>query len=174
MRTGAMLAVAGLSVFTACGGGGGGSTSASSVPAPPPAATRAQVTVEITPASPVARPTGDPVFPWRVDWTLSVRETAGLGGNVNFVDVSFVNTFGFEVPNALNYGASEIIQRAGTNHVAARGQLQIPLSMTYRADGFGGRTITLKNAVSFTDDRGNAMPLGATATVVSVPGAVRF
>jgi hypothetical protein len=174
MRTGVMLAVAALSVFSGCGGGGGGSSAPTNVPPPPPVATRAEVSLEITPASPVARPTGDAAYPWRVDWTLNVRETAGLGGNVNFVDVSFVNSFGFEVPRALNYGASEIIDRAGTNHVRARGELQIPLSMLYRADGFGGRTITLKNAVSFTDDRGNAMTLGATATVVSVDGAVRF
>jgi hypothetical protein len=31
----------------------------------------------------------------------------------------------------------------------------------------GQRTITLKNAVSFTDDRGNPNMFGATATVVS-------
>ena len=173
MRMNALLTAAGLFIFAGCGGGGGGSTAPTApAPAPPPAA-RAVVTLDITPASPVAQPTGDPMFPWRVSWTLTLRETAGLGGNVNFVDVSFVNSFGFQVPNALNYGASEIIQRAGTNHIAARGQLQVPLSMVYRADGFGGRTITLTNAVSFTDDRGNSMMLGATATVVAA-GVVRF
>jgi hypothetical protein len=45
--------------------------------------------------------------------------------------------------------------------------------MVYRADGFGGRTITLRNAVSFTDDRGNQMMLRASAAVVSVE-LVRF
>jgi len=105
--------------------------------------------------------------------TLVLKETAGLGGNANYVNVGFVNSFGFETPSALNYGADQIIRRAGRNHLDARGELQIPLSMIYRADGFGGRTITLKNAVSFTDDRGNQMMLGATATVVSV-NVVRF
>lgn len=173
MRTSTLRAIAGAVLFASCGGGGGGTPAAPSAPAPPPAATRAVVEVDITPSTPVAQPTGDGTFPWRVQWTVVLRETAGLGGNVNFVDVSFVNSFGFETPGALNYGANEISQRAGTNHLAARGQLQIPLGMTYRADGFGGRTITLKNAVSFTDDRGNNMMLGATATVVS-KDVVRF
>jgi hypothetical protein len=54
-----------------------------------------------------------------------------------------------------------------TNHLTPLGELRIPLSMIYSADGFGQRTITLKNAVSFTDDRGNATMIGANASVVS-------
>jgi len=38
--------------------------------------------------------------------------------------------------------------------------------MIYSADGFGQRTITLKNAISFTNDRSNPTMLGATASVV--------
>jgi hypothetical protein len=172
MRTGnAVLATASAILFGACGGGEG-TPAAPSTPAPTPAA-RAEVALNITPTSPVAQPTGDSTYPWRVDWTVVLRKTAGLGGNVNYVDVAFVNSFGFETPSALNYGADEIIRRAGRNHLDPRGELQIPLSMRYRADGFGGRTITLKNAVNFTDDRGNRMMLGATATVVSVD-VVRF
>ena len=41
-------------------------------------------------------------------------------------DVGFVNSFGFETPNALNYGADTIIRRAGSNHLSARGDLSIP------------------------------------------------
>jgi len=167
MRTGAaVLAIASVIVLGACGGGGSTPSAPSAPPTPIPA-TRAEVSVSITPSSPVAQPTGDGTYPWRVDWTVVLRETAGLGGNVNYVDVSFVNSFGFETPGALNIGADELIRRAGRNHLDARGELQIPLSMRYRADGFGGRTIILKNAVNFTDDRGNRMMLGATATVVS-------
>ena len=173
MRKGSVVALAGALLFGGCGGGDSGSSPTPTVATPPPAATQAVVSVEITPTSPVAQPTGDATYPWRVDWTVVLHETAGLGGNVNFVNVGFVNSFGFEAPGVLNYGASEVVDHAGTNHLAARGQLQIPLSMIYRADGFGGRTITLKNTVDFTDDRGHNMKLGATATVVSV-GAVRF
>lgn len=158
-----LIAMAAAVLFTGCG------SDSPSAPAPAPTPTpaaRAEVVVTVSPVSPVAQPTGDARLPWRVEWTLVLRETAGLGGHLNFVDVSFVNSFGFETPSALNYGANEIVQRAGTNRLNARGELRVPLGMVYRADGFGGRSITLKNAANFTDDRGNTVMLGATATVV--------
>jgi hypothetical protein len=174
MKTGTLLLLAGALGNAACGGGGSTTPSAPSTPTPFPAATRADVTVSISPASPVAQPNNDRNYPWRVDWTVVLRETAGLGGNVNYVNVGFVNNFGFETPSALNYGADVIVRRAGSNHLNARGELQIPLSMVYRADGFGGRSITLTNAISFTDDRGHQMMLGGTAQVVSEGGRVPF
>jgi hypothetical protein len=167
MRTKTTLA--GVCAILVVGCGGGGSTSAPSAPVatPAPPATRAEVTLTVSPPTLVATATGDRTYPWRVEWTLVLHETAGLGGNVNYVNVGFVNSFGFETPSALNYGADTIIRRAGTNHLTPLGELRIPLSMIYSADGFGKRTITLKNAVSFTDDRGNASMLGVTASVVS-------
>ena len=168
MRTKAALA-GGVCLLLLAGCGGSGSASAPSAPVatPTPVATQAEVTLTVSPPTLVAKPNNDRTYPWLVEWTLVLRESAGLGGNVNYVNVGFVNSFGFETPSALNYGADEIIRRAGTNHLGARGELRIPLGMIYTADGFGQRTITLKNAVSFTDDRGNATLLGATANVVA-------
>jgi hypothetical protein len=84
MRTGAaVLAIASVISLGACGGGGGDSTpSAPSTPVPTPAS-RAEVALSISPASPVAQPSNDGTYPWRVDWTLVLKETAGLGGNVS-------------------------------------------------------------------------------------------
>jgi hypothetical protein len=148
-------------------GCGGGRSPTAPAATPTPIATRAEVTITVSPPTLGAKPNNDRTYPWLVEWTLVLHETAGLGGNVNYVNVGFVNSFGFETPSALNYGADTITRRAGTNHLAAGGELRIPLGMIYSADGFGQRTITLKNAVSFTDDRGNATMLGATAGVVS-------
>jgi len=168
MQTKAVLAVSVYAVLMAgCGGGGSSSAPTTPIATPAPVASRAEVTLTVSPPTLVASPSNDRTWPWRVDWTLVLRETAGLSGNVNYVNVGFVNSFGFETPSALNYSADTIIRRAGTNHLDARGELRIPLSMIYSADGFGQRTITLKQAVSFTDDRGNASMLGVTASVVS-------
>jgi hypothetical protein len=156
----------GVLVLPACGGGGGSPTGPTPVTPTPAPATRAEVSVSISPESPVATPSGNGTYPWRVEWNVFLRETAGLGGNVNYIDVGFVNSFGFETRGALNYGADEIIARAGSNHLTARGELRVPMSMVYRADGFGGRTILLKNAINFTDDRGNTQTLGASAHVL--------
>jgi hypothetical protein len=171
MRMNRALAGAGVcAVLGLAGCGGGGSTTAPTAPVatPTPVPTRAEVTLTVSPPTLVAVANNDRTYPWRVEWTLVLRETAGLGGNVNYVNVGFVNSFGFETPSALNYGADTIIRRAGSNHLYPNGELRIPLGMVYSADGFGQRTITLKNAVSFTDDRGNATMLGATASVVSL------
>jgi hypothetical protein len=167
MRT--MTALAGVCavLLTACGGGGSTSAPSAPIATPPPVASRAEVTITVSPPTLVAVANNDRTYPWRVEWTLVLHETAGLGGNVNYVNVGFVNSFGFETPSALNYGADTIIRRAGTNHLEPRGELRIPLGMAYFADGFGQRTITLKNAISFTDDRGNSTLIGTTASVVS-------
>ena len=63
----------------------------------------------------------------RSQGNMVLRESAGLGGNVNYIDVGFVNSFGFETRGALNYGPDEIIRRAGTNHLTARGELRVGL-----------------------------------------------
>lgn len=155
-----------VTALTAACGGNSGSTGSPTSPPVSIVATRADVSVTISPNNPVAQPSGSRDLPWQVDWTVVLRESAGLGGNVNYVNVGFVNSFGFETPGVLNYGADEVIRRAGTNRLNARGELRIPLSMIHRADGFGGRTIQLKSLVNFTDDRGNNVTLGATANVL--------
>jgi len=83
MRT--MTALAGLCAIVIAGCGGGGSTSAPSAPiaTPTPQATRAEVTLTVSPPTLVAKPNNDRTYPWLVEWTLVLRETAGLGGNVN-------------------------------------------------------------------------------------------
>ncbi len=66
MRTNpVVLAPASAILLGACGGGGGTPTTPST-PAPTPAA-RAEVSVGITPTSPVAKPTADRTYPWQVD-----------------------------------------------------------------------------------------------------------
>lgn len=141
MRTKTALAGVGAIMLGGCGGRGSTSAPSAPIATPTPQATRAELTLTVSPPTLVAKPNNDRTYPWLVEWTLVLRETAGLGGNVNYVNVGFVNSFGFETPSALNYGADTIIRRAGTNHLTPLGELPIPLSMIYSADGFGQRTI---------------------------------
>jgi hypothetical protein len=104
MRISAVVSGAGVCAVLATVGCGGGSTSAPSAP-PTPVPTRAEVTVTVSPPTLVAQVNNDRTYPWRVDWTLVLRETAGVGGNVNDVSVGSVNSFRFETPTGLNYGA---------------------------------------------------------------------
>ena len=67
------------------------------------------MTLTVSPPTLVAKPNNDRTYPWLVEWTLVLRETAGLGGNVNYVNVGFVNSFGFETPSALKQGVADAL-----------------------------------------------------------------
>src|SRR5439155_14027400 len=100
----------------ACGG--------SSNTAPTP--TQANITVTLSPnpvtatnCSPTLCQGLDALFQFRADGTLTIQETAGIGGNVN----SITRTF----PTPATVHDAQILQRSGTNHVPARGSLIFPL-----------------------------------------------
>ena len=115
------LAVAAL---PSCGSGGGGSPVAPPVTMPPPPS-RAVLTVSNSPDPIIATSFSDPRFPgfrWRVDWTTTFHESAGLGGNLDFIHVNFRTPQGGEPQNVLNYGATDIKERAGTNEVEVAAQ----------------------------------------------------
>ena len=65
----------------------------------------------------------------------------GLGSNVNYVNVGFVNSFAFETPSALNYGADTIIRRAGTNRLTRLGELQTRMVLASRPVEIEGRRL---------------------------------
>ncbi len=147
----------------ACGGGNSGP---SSVPAPTPAPTQAVVVVTVTPTPVLAVPIDQrPDFcgqnkgwDFTADWSTTVRETAGLGGNVNFINVTAKNAAGFELFKApLNFDANYVIKAAGTNHVNGGGQIVVKeMGMCY-ALSTGLRSVHVVQVVNFTDDRGHLM-----------------
>src|SRR5258706_13476934 len=103
MRT--MTALAGVCavLLTGCGGGGSASAPSAPVPASTPVPTRAEVTLTVSPPTLVARPNNDRTYPWLGEGALVLRETAGLGGHVHYVNDGFGNSFGFENPSARNH-----------------------------------------------------------------------
>jgi len=153
------------SVALGCGGD-------KSPTAPSSQPTTADITATVSPnpviASACTPTTCTTGFAFSAVFNLQISETAGVGGNVNFVNVTMRDsTTGAEI-GTINFGADEVIRRASTatNHVNARGSLSIVnLGVNYRLSG-GGRQGTLTVAVQFTDDRGNQIN-----RVVTVPVA---
>ncbi len=165
-KTVGIIAVAGGAAavaLIAAGGGGsddGGFTNINQTPE----ASRANVDVSIAPNPIMAQASGDRDFPWLINFEVNFRETAGLGGNIDFINTILINAAtGTEVP-ALNFGANQVASSAGTNHLNARGSLQVPLGVVYRLSG-GERRAVLIAVIRFTDDRGNVQNLEATANV---------
>jgi hypothetical protein len=91
-------------------------------------------------------------FRWRTQGTLTIQETAGIGGNVDSITVTVVR-------DTINYGSDVIVQRSGTNHVAARGMLTLPLNIFHGPLDISNATrqVVMPFVVQFTDDRGNKL-----------------
>src|SRR3989442_6774041 len=128
---------------TACGG----SNSTPTAPTP----TRASITLTVSPNPATATvcplPCGilgipdDPhSYHFSVTGTLTIQETAGVGGNIDSVNVQPTDSF--------NAGYQSV------GRIAANGTLQFPLSSAYGVDSPNGSESILI-AVVVTDDRGN-------------------
>jgi len=83
---------------------------------------------------------------------VSVQESAGVAGNVDYINLTFLR--GSFVGNTTNYGSDYVIRRLGTNHVGARASISVPIGYVYWT-GDGGSDIVLNVTVHFTDDRGH-------------------
>lgn len=144
--------------FAACGNDSG-PTGRTTTTTTVPTASQAQISVIIDPNPITAVPSGMPEYPWEVNFTARIRETAGLAVDVNFIDV----LLGDPIP-PLNFGAAEIRVRAGTNHIPANGSLDVPLaivvSLREETTGYVGSFNVLVNC---TDARGNTAEDSATA-----------
>jgi hypothetical protein len=166
---GILAGVGGGAAVAALAAGGGGDSETPSpnptTPTPPPTASRATISASIAPNPINAQATGNAEYPWSVEFEVNVRETAGLGGNVDFINVTLRNPATGGETRALNYGAGEVASRAGgTNHIDARGSLTVPISIRYRLAGGARRAVVIAE-IRFTDDRGNVMNATAEANI---------
>ncbi len=73
---------------------------------------------------------GNTDFPWQIAFTITIRETAGLSVTVNEIQV---------LSEGLSLDAERITVLAGSNHVPARGSLDVPLVVNYRTESGGKR-----------------------------------
>jgi hypothetical protein len=97
-------------------------------------------------------------------WTVQVFETAGVGGALTFVNATLrdADTGALVDPGFLSMDAALIRARAGTDRIAANGNLALAQSLDYESAGSGAR---LAVAVQFLDDHGNVVGGSVTARV---------
>ncbi len=131
------------------GCGGGGSTTNSTPPVTtPPAPSQASLTVTMTGRgvigySPYA------CCNYRIQIPLTIKESAGLGANINYARLSFIRS-GVERERQ-EISSADVVAQVGTNHIAARGNWNLTMKFDFNEDNFD--TLTL--IVNFTDERGN-------------------
>src|SRR5215831_18642938 len=105
-----LCACAGVLAATACGGGNSTPTT--------PTPMQANITVSASPnpavstvCSPACQGSDGRIFQWGVQGTLTIQETAGLGGSITSItDTSFNPQIAFT--------AADVVRMSGTNRVA--------------------------------------------------------
>ena len=96
--------------------------------------------------------------------TLALQESAGVSGNVDFINVKPVTEAGIELPT-LGYGADVIVERSSTNHVNAFGSFSFPLTILY-STGTSSASLAVTISLQFTDDLGNQMAASVDVQVL--------
>ncbi len=87
---------------------------------------------------------------------LRIRETAGLGGNINFIRLDYYRATG-ELEERSEIGANDIVSELGTNRIERNATWQETAVFFFRASIKKGRQLIV--FVSITDDRGNTVEL---------------
>lgn len=87
---------------------------------------------------------------------LRMRETAGLGANINYIRLDVLRATG-ELEERSEIGANEIVSELGTNRVGPNATWQNVVVFFFRATIKRGRQLIV--TVNLTDDRGNTVNL---------------
>jgi len=136
-------------VISGCDGGSSPSTPTSTPPAAtaPPAPSQASITVSASNGLVIASGAGN-----LVQLSVALRETAGVGANINFLRLEIFRATG-EFEERTEIGAADIIAGIGDNRLAANSTESMILRFFFRATVKTGRQMLL--TVNLTDDRGN-------------------
>lgn len=100
--------------------------------------------------------------------SLTIRETAGVGGAVSSIAMSLRDAGTNAVIAAGEFDGAAVVALAGSSRVSAAGTLVVPSVGVHYPRDQAGRSATLTYTVRVTDDRGNtvsrdlAVPVSAT------------
>ena len=105
----------------------------------------------------VACPPGNTNCFGSLDATVTVAESAGLGGKIEFVDVILYNVTAAKNDSFVRLGSDWLRQQAGTDRVEANGRLALrPVIEGYPFPANQPRPqLEIRLGVRFTDDKGN-------------------
>jgi hypothetical protein len=87
---------------------------------------------------------------------LRMRETAGLGANINYIRLDYLRATG-ELEERAEIGADDIGSELGTNRIGPNATWQEVVVFFFRASIKRGRQLIV--IVNLTDDRGNTVDL---------------
>ena len=152
MRRACVLAVA---LVSGCGGSSG--TGTTDAPLAPSAAVQLPqaalvVTIQVAPVTPGSEPETHVA-----SWTITIRETAGVAGTVNFVNTTVrdaASGAGAGPSDVVALDRDQVIAAAGTDRIEGGGSLKVPEKLQYSLLS-GGQKVALTSVVQLTDDNGH-------------------
>ena len=93
-----------------------------------------------------------------LDATVTLAENAGLGGRVEYVDVTLYNVITARNDSYIRLGPDWLRQQAGTDRIEANGRLAVrPVIQGYPFPVNQRPQLEIVLAVRFVDDRGNVL-----------------
>jgi len=138
-------------------------------PSPPVPPSQAAIALSLSPSPIDAVVAGGGSAPWSAEWTLSVQETAGIGGDIDSVRATLADSTGASIGET-EIDADQVSgQLGGSNHIrgGSNQKLLMNLSFDFPAETPSG---ALHVALQLRDDRGNTVSAAADDVVqVCVP-----
>jgi hypothetical protein len=126
------------------------------------------LTLSVQPDPATAALAPDTEFTWRYSVRFIVTENEGVGGTLNSITHSHVNSLTGRQTDGFTRDADVIIENAGTNRIAARGSLTVPLTTLLRLTPEPPEAGSILR-LNFTDERGNVLEFVVESTVILPP-----
>jgi len=130
----------------------------------PPPPTTAHIDLTVTPTPVPVRlecpaPTNPAFCLASLAPTVTIQETAGIGGRIDSVEVTLRNVTAGRDETKVTLGSDWLARQAGTNRLEAKAQLALqPVVSGYPVPASGPRPqLRIILGVQFTDDKGNVL-----------------
>ena len=136
-------------------------------PSPPVPPAQAAIALSLSPSPIDAAVDGG--TPWSAAWTLMVRETAGIGGDIDFVRATLSDAAGASIAETELDTDQVREQLGGSNHIPGGSKREIPMTLDFDfpTDVLSG---DLRVSLQLRDDRGNTVSATADDVIqVCVP-----
>jgi hypothetical protein len=125
----------------------------------------ASLTILVVPSPITATNTLNPaVFDYDIRWTVTITETAGVGGSLHFVSGTLYDPLSGQQTGHTALDSNDLLVLAGANHLAPRGTLTVQQQMSYRLAS-RARQALLSVSVEMLDDNGHLID---PATLIQV------
>jgi hypothetical protein len=125
-------------------------------PSPPVPPTQAGIALSLS-SSPIdAVVAVDGGAPWGAEWTVTVQETAGIGGNIDFVRATLADSNGASIAETELDVDAVSAQLGGSNHIRGGSKQEILMNLNF---DFPAETASgdLRVSLQLRDDRGNTI-----------------